>query len=252
MRKKRVDIICMGCSKNLVDAELLAKQLEENGFETNFDPTKSSAKIVVINTCGFIGHAKEESINQILAFAEKRKQGKIDKLLVMGCLSGRYKEELTQEIPEVDKYYGKFSWKEVVADLGGEYRPQCAHTHKLSTPAHYAYVKISEGCNRRCAYCAIPSIRGKYRSRPMKAILREARALIASGCRELNVVAQDPMLWREKGSGIGDQGSGDMKTLYIDDICVDEKHRGHRRRGGRLLLCHRTPAQAPRRAGDSL
>ncbi|MCQ2230789.1 MAG: 30S ribosomal protein S12 methylthiotransferase RimO [Paludibacteraceae bacterium] len=191
MRKKRVDIICMGCSKNLVDAELLAKQLEENGFETNFDPTKSSAKIVVINTCGFIGDAKEESINQILAFAEKRKQGKIDKLLVMGCLSGRYKEELTQEIPEVDKYYGKFSWKEVVADLGGEYRPQCAHTHKLSTPAHYAYVKISEGCNRRCAYCAIPLITGEYKSRPIEDIVAEVEGLVAQGVKEFQIIAQD-------------------------------------------------------------
>ncbi len=191
MRKNKVDIICMGCSKNLVDAELLAKQLEENGFETNFDPKKSTAKIVVINTCGFIGDAKEESINQILAFAEKRKQGKIDKLLVMGCLSGRYKDELTQEIPEVDKFYGKFSWKDVVADLGGEYHPHCAHTHKLSTPSHYAYVKISEGCNRRCAYCAIPLITGEYKSRPIEDIVAEVEGLVAQGVKEFQIIAQD-------------------------------------------------------------
>lgn len=191
MRKKKVDIICMGCSKNLVDAELLAKQLEENGFETNFDPAKSSAKTVVINTCGFIGDAKEESINQILAFAEKRKNGKIDKLLVMGCLSGRYKDELTKEIPEVDKFYGKFSWKEVVADLGGEYLTHCANTHKLSTPSHYAYVKISEGCNRRCAYCAIPLITGEYKSRPIEEIVAEVKGLVAQGVKEFQIIAQD-------------------------------------------------------------
>lgn len=191
MRKNRVDIICMGCSKNLVDAELLANQLEENGFETRFDPEKPSAKIVVINTCGFIGDAKEESINQILDFAEKRKKGKIDKLLVMGCLSGRYKDELTKEIPEVDKFYGKFSWKEVVADLGGEYRPDCANTHKLSTPSHYAYVKISEGCNRRCAYCAIPLITGEYKSRPIEEIVAEVEGLVAQGVKEFQIIAQD-------------------------------------------------------------
>lgn len=191
MQKKSIDIICMGCSKNLVDAELLANQLEANGYETHFDPNPSKAKIVIINTCGFIGDAKEESINQILSFAKKRKRGSLEKLLVMGCLSERYLKELTTEIPEVDKFYGKFAWKDIIADLKGEYRSDCSNIHKLSTPSHYAYVKISEGCDRRCAYCAIPIITGKYKSRPMEEIVSEVESLVAQGVKEFQIIAQD-------------------------------------------------------------
>ncbi|MBR5695434.1 MAG: 30S ribosomal protein S12 methylthiotransferase RimO [Paludibacteraceae bacterium] len=191
MRKKAIDIICMGCSKNLVDAEFLASQLDANGYETHFDPNPSRAKIVIINTCGFIGDAKEESVNQILRFAEKRKRGGLEQLLVMGCLSERYRSELEKEIPEVDKFYGKFAWKDIIADLKGEYRPQCAHIHKLSTPSHYAYVKVSEGCNRHCAYCAIPLITGEYKSRPMEEIVSEVESLVAQGVKEFQIIAQD-------------------------------------------------------------
>ncbi|MBR3518918.1 MAG: 30S ribosomal protein S12 methylthiotransferase RimO [Paludibacteraceae bacterium] len=191
MQKKSIDIICMGCSKNLVDAELLANQLEANGYETHFDPSPSKAKIVIINTCGFIGDAKEESINQILSFAKKRKRGSLEKLLVMGCLSERYLKELTTEIPEVDKFYGKFAWKDIIADLKGEYRSDCTNIHKLSTPSHYAYVKISEGCDRRCAYCAIPIITGKYKSRPIEEIVSEVESLVAQGVKEFQIIAQD-------------------------------------------------------------
>lgn len=186
-----IDVINMGCSKNLVDSELLARQLELAGYKVSFDPDKPKAKIVVINTCGFIGDAKEESIEEILKFVEAKKKKKIDKIFVMGCLAERYKKDLEQEIPEVDKYYGKFAWKEMIADLGHQYEKSCSVQHKLSTPSHYAYVKISEGCNRRCAYCAIPIITGKHISRPMEEIVSEVEWLVSQGVKEIQVIAQD-------------------------------------------------------------
>lgn len=186
-----IDVINMGCSKNLVDSELLARQLELAGYKVSFDPDKPKAKIVVINTCGFIGDAKEESIEEILKFVEAKKKKKIDKIFVMGCLAERYKKDLEQEIPEVDKYYGKFAWKEIIADLGHQYEKSCSVQHKLSTPSHYAYVKISEGCNRRCAYCAIPIITGKHISRPMEEIVSEVEWLVSQGVKEIQVIAQD-------------------------------------------------------------
>lgn len=186
-----IDVINMGCSKNLVDSELLARQLELAGYKVSFDPDKPKAKIVVINTCGFIGDAKEESIEEILKFVEAKKKKKIDKIFVMGCLAERYKKDLEQEIPEVDKYYGKFAWKEIIADLGHQYEKSCSVQHKLSTPSHYAYLKISEGCNRRCAYCAIPIITGKHISRPMEEIVSEVEWLVSQGVKEIQVIAQD-------------------------------------------------------------
>lgn len=186
-----IDVINMGCSKNLVDAELLARQLEVNGYHVNFDPAKPKGKIVIINTCGFIGDAKEESIEQILKYAEAKKKKKIDKLLVMGCLSERYINDLPNEIPEVDKFYRKFAWKDIIADLGYAFMPTCSLQHKISTPAHYAYVKISEGCNRRCAYCAIPLITGNYKSRSIEDIVSEVEWLVSQGVKEFQIIAQD-------------------------------------------------------------
>ncbi|MGB5989243.1 MAG: 30S ribosomal protein S12 methylthiotransferase RimO [Marinifilaceae bacterium] len=191
MSKKKINIICLGCSKNLVDSELLMKQLYAEGYEVEADAEKSNAEIVVINTCGFIGDAKEESVNTILDYAELRKDGDIEKLYVMGCLSERYKEELPKEIPEVDKFFGKFDWNGIIDDLGKHYHTELKHDRILSTPKHYAYLKISEGCNRKCSYCAIPLITGSYNSRPMEEIVEEVEKLAAQGVKELLVIAQD-------------------------------------------------------------
>ena len=155
----------MGCSKNLVDSELLMKQFEAKGFICTHDSERPQGEIAVINTCGFIESAKEESINTILEFAERKKDGQLKKLFVMGCLSQRYKDELEKELPEVDRFYGKFNYKQLLTDLGQAEIPSCDGRRHLTTPPHYAYIKIAEGCNRRCAYCAIPLITGKHVSR---------------------------------------------------------------------------------------
>jgi ribosomal protein S12 methylthiotransferase len=186
-----VDIVSLGCSKNLVDSEFLAKQLELSGYKVQFDPKVLSGRIVVVNTCGFIGDAKEESINAILEYVEAKKNGMIDKLFVMGCLSERYADDLALEIPEVDKFYGKFAWKDILADLGQQYQEQYSIERSLSTPAHYAYVKIAEGCNQHCAYCAIPIITGRYKSRPMEEITAEVEWLVSQGVKEFQIIAQD-------------------------------------------------------------
>lgn len=191
MSKKKINIICLGCSKNLVDSELLMKQLDAEGYEVEADGENSDAQIVVINTCGFIGDAKEESVNMILDYAELRKEGEIERLYVMGCLSERYKSELPLEIPEVDKFFGKFDWNGIITDLGKTYHQELKHDRILSTPKHYAYLKISEGCNRKCSYCAIPLITGAHKSRPMEEIVEEVEKLAAQGVKELLVVAQD-------------------------------------------------------------
>lgn len=191
MKRKVIDIITLGCSKNLVDSEMLMKQLSANGYEVRHDPEKSEGSIVVINTCGFIGDAKEESINMILEFAEAKEEGRLDKLFVMGCLSERYLKELKVEIPQVDKYYGKFNWAELIDDLGKVYFDEYRDKRILTTPGHYAYLKIGEGCNRHCAYCAIPIITGKYKSRPIEDILSEVEYLVSIGVREFQVIAQD-------------------------------------------------------------
>lgn len=191
MKKNQIDIITMGCSKNLVDSETLMKQFEANGYDCTHDSEQPDGEIAVINTCGFIETAKEESINTILQFVEAKKEGRLNKLFVMGCLSERYKNELENEIPEVDKFYGKFNYKQLLADLGKAEIKACNGQRHLTTPAHYAYVKISEGCNRHCAYCAIPLITGKHVSRPKDEILQEVRHLVADGVKEFQIIAQE-------------------------------------------------------------
>ena len=186
-----IDIITLGCSKNLVDAEQLSRQLEANGYKVRYNPENKVSDIVIINTCAFIGDAKAESINTILQYGKLRKKRIVSKLYVMGCLSERYLHDLPNEMPEVDKFYGKFSWKEVIADLGKSYRPQLAHQRLLSTPLHYAYLKIAEGCNRTCSYCAIPIITGSYQSRPIEEIEAEVQWLVCQGVKEFQIIAQD-------------------------------------------------------------
>ena len=191
MKANRVDVITMGCSKNLVDSELLMKQLDANGFECVHDSDNPEGDIVVVNTCGFIADAKMESIETILRLAEAKKEGRIKRLYVMGCLSQRNRPELEKEIPEVDKYYGKFDYKQLLTDLGKAEIPSCSGMRLITTPPHYAYLKISEGCDRHCAYCAIPVITGRHVSRPQEDILQEVRRLVAQGVREFQVIAQE-------------------------------------------------------------
>ncbi len=191
MKKNQIDIITMGCSKNLVDSELLMRQFEANGYECVHDPENPNGEIAVINTCGFIGDAKEESINTILKFVQAKEEGKLNKLYVMGCLSQRYQKELEQEIPQVDKYYGKFNYKQLLNELGKAEVPTCDGKRHLTTPSHYAYLKIAEGCDRHCAYCAIPIITGKHISRPKEDILQEVKELVAQGVKEFQVIAQE-------------------------------------------------------------
>lgn len=191
MIKNRIDVVTLGCSKNLVDSEMLIKQLLANGYTVKHDPEKPEGEIVVINTCGFIADAKEESINTILGFVEAKKQRKLSKIFVMGCLSERYAKELSEEIPEVDKFYGKFDWKTLMSDLGKSYRKDVEYERSLTTPGHYAYLKISEGCNRACSYCSIPIITGKHKSRPMEQIVAEVENLVGQGVKEFQIIAQD-------------------------------------------------------------
>lgn len=191
MKKNTIDIITMGCSKNLVDSESLMSQLEANGFSVTHDSAKPQGEIAVINTCGFIEAAKQESIDMILEFAQKKSEGKLKKLFVMGCLSQRYSEELEKEIPEVDKFYHKFDFRQLITDLGKAYLPSCEGNRHLTTPKHYAYLKISEGCDRHCAYCAIPLMTGRHVSRPMEDILNETRKLVSQGVKEFQVIAQE-------------------------------------------------------------
>lgn len=191
MIKNRVDIITMGCSKNLVDSEHLMRQLQECGYEVTHDSEEPEGAIAVINTCGFIGDAKEESINMILEFCQRKEEGDLERLYVMGCLSERYLDELREEISQVDRFYGKFNWSELLAELKQEYKPQIANERVITTPDHYAFLKISEGCNRRCAYCAIPIITGSHVSRPMEEILDEVRYLVSQGVKEFQIIAQE-------------------------------------------------------------
>ncbi|MCQ2203834.1 MAG: 30S ribosomal protein S12 methylthiotransferase RimO [Bacteroidales bacterium] len=188
---KTVDIVSLGCSKNLIDSERLMAQLKANNIRVTHDAEKPKGEVVVINTCGFIGDAKEESIETILQFAKLKKKGRIKKLYVMGCLSERYREDLTESIPEVDKFYGKFDWNGIVTELGATYRRDLMSERSVTTPGHYAYLKISEGCNRMCSYCAIPLITGRHTSRPMEEILGEVEKLAKDGVKEIQVIAQD-------------------------------------------------------------
>jgi len=191
MKKNQIDIITMGCSKNLVDSELLMKQFEANGYNCVHDSDTPEGEIAVINTCGFIETAKEESINTILEFVNRKENGQLKQLYVMGCLSQRYKEELQKEIPEVDKFYGKFNFKQLISDLGKAEIPSCDGRRHLTTPPHYAYIKIAEGCDRHCAYCAIPLITGKHHSRKIDDILNEVTELAANGVKEFQIIEQE-------------------------------------------------------------
>lgn len=191
MDKKRIDVISLGCSKNLVDSERLLKQLELSGFQAFHNSDNVDGDIVIINTCGFIGDAKEESINTILTYAEAKNEGRIKELYVMGCLSERYRDDLLAEIPEIDRIYGKFDWVNIVSDIIKRNPATMPYDRVITTPSHYTYLKIAEGCNRFCAFCAIPLITGRYKSRPIEEILEEVRMLVVKGVKEFNVIAQD-------------------------------------------------------------
>ena len=191
--KKTIDIISLGCSKNLVDSEWLMGLMEANGYHCTHDSDDPQGEIVVVNTCGFIADAKEESINTILEFAQAKTEGRIEKLFVMGCLSERYLADLEREIPEVDGWYGKFNYRNLLGDLeeSGKRKVEREYHRHITTPSHYTYIKISEGCDRHCAYCAIPLITGRHQSRPMAEILDEVRQLVKQGTKEFNVIAQE-------------------------------------------------------------
>ena len=191
MKKTTIDIITLGCSKNLVDSERLIHQLELSGYNVTHDATNPEGEIAVVNTCGFIGDAKEESINMILEMAQRKVAGKLKRLYVMGCLSERYMHDLETELPEVDKFYGKFNWKDLLSDLDKSFDDRSRNERRLTTPGHYAYLKISEGCDRFCSYCAIPLITGRHKSRPIEDLEEEVRLLVSKGVKEFQVIAQE-------------------------------------------------------------
>ena len=191
MRKNKIDIISLGCSKNLVDSEHLMRQFEAAGYQVTHNASRVDGETVVVNTCGFIADAQQESIDTILQLGEAKRQGKIRNLVVMGCLSERFRADLIDALPEVDRFYGKFDWKNLIADLGHAYRDDLTNERHLTTPDHYCYLKISEGCNRFCAFCAIPLITGRHTSVPMPQLLDEVQRLAADGVKEFNVIAQD-------------------------------------------------------------
>jgi ribosomal protein S12 methylthiotransferase len=190
-KKKKINLISLGCSKNLVDSEALMGQLQLNNFEISFEGQSEGSDAVVINTCGFINDAKQESIDTILNHIEAKQRGEIGQVYVMGCLSERYIQELKTEIPDVDQYFGVNDIQKIVEELGGDYKYELIGERKITTPSHYAYLKISEGCDRRCTFCAIPGIRGKHKSKPKEEILSEARRLVARGVKEVMLIAQD-------------------------------------------------------------
>ena len=191
MRKNKIDIISLGCSKNLVDSEHLMRQFQAAGYQVAHNASRVDGETVVVNTCGFIADAQQESIDTILRLGEAKRKGQIRNLFVMGCLSERFRADLTEALPEVDRMYGKFDWKDMLADLGHAYRDDLANERILTTPNHYCYLKISEGCNRFCAFCAIPLITGRHTSVPMQQLLDEVKRLADSGVKEFNVIAQD-------------------------------------------------------------
>ena len=191
LRKNTIDVITLGCSKNLVDSERLIRQLELNGYHVTHDSENPQGEIVVVNTCGFIADAQEESVNMILELCQAKEEGRVKQVYVMGCLSQRFMKELGHEIPQVDKFYGKFNWTELLNDLGKTYQQERQYERRLTTPKHYAYLKISEGCDRHCAYCAIPIITGHHQSRPMEDIVAEVEHLVSEGVKEFQVIAQE-------------------------------------------------------------
>ena len=214
---KKINIITLGCSKNTVDSEHLAAQLTAMDYKIVFDSDRTDADVVVINTCGFIGDAKQESIDTILRAAQLKSEGKIEELFVVGCLSQRYADELRPELPEVDDFFGVNDWAGIVERLGAKYRKENEIKRELSTPSHYAYLKISEGCNWMCGYCAIPLIRGRHKSVPMEALIAEAEALAESGVRELMVIAQDTTYY-----GVDIYGERKLAEL-LERLCRIEK-----------------------------
>ena len=191
MKKQKIDLITLGCSKNLVDSERIIKMFENIGYSVSHNPQEISGDIIIINTCGFIGDAKEESINTILEYVAAKQNGLFSQLYVMGCLSQRYREELSVEIPEVDQWYGKFDWEEIVSKISSNTYNHSDYERAVTTPPHYAYVKIAEGCNRFCAFCAIPLITGRYKSRSIESIVKEVKSLVSQGVKEFNIIAQD-------------------------------------------------------------
>lgn len=191
LKKDKVNIITLGCSKNIVDSEVLYSQLKANSFDVEHESQDDDANIVVINTCGFIDNAKEESINTIIRWAEAKQAGEIDKLYVTGCLSQRYKPDLEKEIPEVDQYFGTTHLPQLLKTIGADYKHELIGERLLTTPSHYAYLKISEGCDRPCSFCAIPIMRGKHLSKPFEQIEAEVRGLVKNGTKELLIIAQD-------------------------------------------------------------
>ena len=191
MRNRKINIVTLGCSKNVVDSEKLLKQLQAGGYHVLYDSNDLSAETVIINTCGFINDAKEESIDTILRFVRAKESGKVSNLYVMGCLSERYKEALEKEIPEVNRYFGVRNIGEILDQVGVKYRNNIATSRLITTPGHYAYLKVSEGCDRTCAFCAIPAIRGRCISRPVEELVKEAEELAEMGVKELILIAQD-------------------------------------------------------------
>jgi len=218
-KKKLVNIVTLGCSKNLVDSEKLISQLEENDIEIVHNSDSYKAKTVVINTCGFIQDAKEESINTILGFIEAKKAGKIEKVIVMGCLSERYKEELKAEIPEADAFFGVYETDKIVEYMGASYVQQLDGVQKLTTPSHYGYLKVSEGCDRTCSFCAIPVFKGKHKSVPIEILLRNARNMAAKGVRELILIAQDLTAY-----GVDIYGESKLGQLLTKLSEIDQLH----------------------------
>ena len=214
---KKINIITLGCSKNTVDSEHLAAQLTAMDYKIVFDSDRTDADVVVINTCGFIGDAKQESIDTILRAAQLKEEGKIEELFVVGCLSQRYADELRPELPEVDDFFGVNDWAGIVERLGAKYCAENETKRELSTPSHYAYLKISEGCNWMCGYCAIPLIRGRHKSVPMEALVAEAEALVEKGVREIMVIAQDTTYY-----GVDIYGERKIAEL-LERLCRIEK-----------------------------
>ena len=191
MRRNKIDIISLGCSKNLVDSEHLMRQFQAAGYQVAHNASRVDGETVVVNTCGFIADAQQESIDTILSLGEAKREGRIRNLFVMGCLAERFRADLIEALPEVDRFYGKFDWKQMLHDLGHAYRDDLALERCLTTPPHYCYLKISEGCNRFCAFCAIPLITGRHTSVPMEQLLDEVHQLTQRGVKEFNVIAQD-------------------------------------------------------------
>lgn len=211
----KVNVITLGCSKNTVDSEVLMAQLKANKFDVKHESTNDDADIVIINTCGFIDNAKEESINTILEYAEAKNQGKLEKLIVTGCLSHRYKDDLQADIPEVDQWFGTLELPQLLRSVGADYKHELLGERMQTTPKHYAYLKISEGCNRPCSFCAIPLMRGQHVSKPIEQLVKEVKGLVANGTKEIMLIAQDSTYY-----GLDIYGERKLADLmkYLSDV----------------------------------